>query len=137
MRLFSKRSGVCQPARLEAATHFIVEERVEGRDRVLLLRGFADILCIPMLQRLLRQYRKEKIRLLLIDLSKTEFINSPVWAAITLYACQNRPSPIVAIVNMSERIRGSFEMMGLYEELPTFPTIEAAKQQLTVLSNDH
>jgi anti-anti-sigma regulatory factor len=136
MKLFSGKKPSRQVLGAAPLAQFVVEESVEGCDRVLRLRGFADIRCIPTLQGLFRQYREENIRLLIFDLSATEFINSPVWATITLYACQNRHRPIVAIVGMPERIRGSFEMMGLYEELPAFATTELARQQLTSISND-
>jgi anti-anti-sigma regulatory factor len=108
----------------------VVEERIEGRDRILSLRGSADIRCISTVQSFLLRYGKEHIRLLLIDLSATEFINSPVWAAITLYACKKSHGAVVAIVGMPQRIRGSFEMMGLHKELQTFPTAEVARKQL-------
>ena len=108
----------------------VVEESIEGRDRILSLRGFADIRCISTVQKFLLRYAKEDIRLLLIDLSATEFINSPVWAAITLYAYKKSHGSAVAIVGMPQRIRGSFEMMGLHKELQTFPTAEVARQTL-------
>ena len=40
-----------------------IEERVEGPDRLVLLRGSADILCLPAIQDLFGRYSKEKIRL--------------------------------------------------------------------------
>jgi anti-anti-sigma regulatory factor len=116
-------------ARMPVA-HLVVEERIEGRDRILSLRGLADIRCISTVQSFLMKYGKEDIRLLLIDLSATEFINSPVWAAITLYACKKDHGSAVAIIGMPQRIRGSFEMMGLHKELQTFPTAEVARKEL-------
>jgi anti-anti-sigma factor len=85
---------------------------------------------MPAVQELLSRYSKEDIRLLLIDLSGTDFINSPVWAVITLYARKRRNETRVAIVGMSQRIKGSFEMMGLQKELETFADIETARQEL-------
>ena len=85
---------------------------------------------MPAVQKLLSRYSKEGVRLLLIDLSETEFINSPVWAVITLFARKRRGESKVAIVGMSERIKGSFEMMGLQKELQTFADIEAARRGL-------
>ena len=85
---------------------------------------------MPAVQQLLSRYSKEGVRLLLIDLSETEFINSPVWAVITLFARKRRGESKVAIVGMSERIKGSFEMMGLQKELQTFADIEAARREL-------
>jgi anti-anti-sigma factor len=108
----------------------IIEEKIEGPDRVLGFRGSADILSMPLIQEQLNRYRKNKIRLLLIDLSATEFINSPVWAVITLFARNKDNSTRVAIVGMSQRIRGSFEMMGLDRELKTYETAEMARQDL-------
>src|SRR6516225_3802465 len=63
-----------------------IDEKIEGRDRILSFRGSADILAMPAVQGFLARYAKDEIRLLLIDLSETEFINSPVWAVITLFA---------------------------------------------------
>jgi anti-anti-sigma regulatory factor len=85
---------------------------------------------MPAVQELLARYGREEIRLLLIDLSQTEFINSPVWAVITLYARKRRNQSKVAIVGMSERIKGSFEMMGLQKELLTFVDVETARKEL-------
>jgi anti-anti-sigma factor len=108
----------------------IIEEKIEGPDRVLGFRGSADILSMPLIQEQLNRYRKDKIRLLLIDLSATEFINSPVWAVITLFARNKENSTRVAIIGMSQRIRGSFEMMGLNRELKTYESAEMARQDL-------
>ena len=83
---------------------------------------------MPAVQALLSRYGREEIRLLLVDLSETEFINSPVWAVITLYARKRRNDSKVAIVGMSERIKGSFEMMGLQKELLAFADVETARQ---------
>ena len=85
---------------------------------------------MPAVQELLSRYSKEDIRLLLIDLSGTDFINSPVWAVITLYARKRRNETRVAIVGMSKRIKGSFEMMGLQNELQTFADVETARREL-------
>lgn len=107
-----------------------ISEKIEGKDRILCLKGSADILSMPAVQELLSRYSKEGVRLLLIDLSETEFINSPVWAVITLFARKRRGESKVAVVGMSERIKGSFEMMGLQKELQTFADIEAARREL-------
>src|SRR5260370_518862 len=107
-----------------------IEEKGEGQDRVLSLRGSADILSMPTMQDLLNRYRKEKIRLVVIDLSATEFINSPVWAVITLYARKKSDESRLAIVGMSERIKGSFEMLGLHRRLQTYDSPELARAQL-------
>ena len=85
---------------------------------------------MPTVQELLSRYGREEIRLLLIDLSETDFINSPVWAVITLYARKRRNQTRVAIIGMSERIKGSFEMMGLQKELQTFADVETARREL-------
>ncbi|HEV3211542.1 MAG TPA: STAS domain-containing protein [Chthoniobacterales bacterium] len=107
-----------------------IDEKVEGRDRILSFKGSADILAMSAVQGFLNRYGKEDIRLLLIDLSETEFINSPVWAVITLFARRRQNECRVAIIGMSARIRGSFEMMGLQKELPAFVDIEAARREL-------
>jgi anti-anti-sigma factor len=107
-----------------------IEEMAEGAQRVLRLRGSADILCLSAVQEVLARYAREKIKLLLIDLSETAFINSPVWAAITLFARKQGDAARVAIVGMSDRIRGSFEMMGLQRELATYPSVELARRDL-------
>ena len=49
---------------------------------------------------------------------------------ITLYARKQREQSRVAIVGMSERIKGSFEMMGLQKELLTFADVETARREL-------
>jgi anti-anti-sigma factor len=113
-----------QPAQLR------IDEKIEGRDRILNFRGSADILSMPSVQAYLARYSKEEIRLLLIDLSETEFINSPVWAVITLFARKRKNDCRVGIIGMSARIRGSFEMMGLQKELPSFANVEAARGEL-------
>jgi anti-anti-sigma factor len=107
-----------------------IDEKVEGRDRILSFRGSADILAMPAVQGFLTRYAKDDIRLLLIDLSETEFINSPVWAVITLFARKRQNECRVAIVGMSARIRASFEMMGLQKELPSFVDIDSARGEL-------
>src|ERR1700730_9120572 len=98
----------------------IIEEKNEGPDRVLGFRGSADILSMPLIQEQLNRHRKEIIRHQRRDLSATEFINSPVWAVITLFARNKDTSSQIAIVGMSQRIRGSFEMMGLNRELKKY-----------------
>ena len=115
---------------MKRAAQLKIEEKIEGRDRILSFHGSADILSMPAVQELLLRYSKEDVRLLLIDLSGTDFINSPVWAVITLYARKRRNEARVAIVGMSQRIKGSFEMMGLQKELQTFADIETARREL-------
>jgi anti-anti-sigma factor len=115
---------------MKPAAHLKIDEKVEGQDRILSFQGSADILSMPAVQEVLSRYGREEIRLLLIDLSETEFINSPVWAVITLYARKRRQQSRVAIIGMSERIKGSFEMMGLQKELLTFADIETARREL-------
>jgi anti-anti-sigma factor len=116
--------------RMKRAAQLRISEKIQGQDRILSFQGSADILSVPSVQELLLRYSREKIQLLLIDLSETEFINSPVWAAITLYARKRRDQSRVAIVGMSERITGSFEMMGLQKELLTFADVETARREL-------
>ena len=115
---------------MKRAAQLKIDEKIEGRDRILSFHGSADILSMPAVQVLLLRYSKEDIRLLLIDLSGTDFINSPVWAVITLYARKRRNETRVAIVGMSQRIKGSFEMMGLQKELETFADVETARREL-------
>ena len=115
---------------MKRAAQLKIDEKIDGRVRILSFQGSADILSMPTVQELLLRYSKEDIRLLLIDLSGTDFINSPVWAVITLYARKRRNETRVAIVGMSQRIKGSFEMMGLQKELETFADIETARQEL-------
>ena len=116
--------------RMKRAVQLRIDEKIEGRDRILSFKGSADILSMPAVQELLSRYSKEDIRLLVIDLSGTDFINSPVWAVITLYARKRRNEARVAIVGMSQRIKGSFEMMGLQKELQTFADVETARREL-------
>jgi anti-anti-sigma factor len=115
---------------MKRAAQLRIDEKIDGRDRILSFEGSADILSMPAVQELLTRYSKEDIRLLVIDLSGTDFINSPVWAVITLYARKRRNEARVAIVGMSQRIKGSFEMMGLQKELQTFADVEAARREL-------
>jgi anti-anti-sigma factor len=115
---------------MKPAAQLKIDEKIDGRDRILSFQGSADILSMPAVQELLLRYSKENIRLLLIDLSGTDFINSPVWAVITLYARKRRNETRVAIVGMSQRIKGSFEMMGLQKELETFADVETARREL-------
>ncbi len=107
-----------------------IGERTEGRERILSLKGAADILAMSTVQDSLARASREEIRLLLVDLSETDFINSPVWAVITLYARKNRDKSRVAIIGMSDRIKGSFEMMGLQKELLTFADADSARKEL-------
>jgi anti-anti-sigma factor len=113
---------------MKRAAHLTIDEKIDGRDRILSFQGSADILSMPAVQELLSRYSKEDIRLLVIDLSGTDFINSPVWAVITLYARKRHNEARVAIVGMSKRIEGSFEMMGLQKELQTFADVETARR---------
>ena len=115
---------------MKRAAQLRISEKIEGQDRILSFQGSADILSMPSVQELLSRYSREKIRLLMVDLSETEFINSPVWAVITLYARKQRDQSRVAIIGMSERIKGSFEMMGLQKELLTFADVETARREL-------
>jgi anti-anti-sigma factor len=122
--------GVLRSARMKRAAQLRISEKIDGQERILSFHGSADILSMPAVQALLTRYGREEIRLLLVDLSETEFINSPVWAVITLYARKRRGDSKVAIVGMSERIKGSFEMMGLQKELLTFADVETARKEL-------
>ena len=115
---------------MKRAAQLRIDEKIDGRDRILSFEGSADILSMPAVQELLSRYSKEDIRLLVIDLSGTDFINSPVWAVITLYARKRLNEARVAIVGMSQRIKGSFEMMGLQKELQTFADVETARREL-------
>jgi anti-anti-sigma factor len=115
---------------MKRAAQLRISEKAVGQDRILSFQGSADILSMPAVQEILSRYSREQIRLLLIDLSGTEFINSPVWAVITLYARKRRDQSRVAIIGMSERIKGSFEMMGLQKELLTFADIETARREI-------
>ncbi len=108
--------------------HLTIDEVKEGQDRIVHLRGSADILSLQSIQELLNRCNKEKVRCLFLDLSATRFINSPVWAVITLYARKQKSR--VVVIGMTERIRGSFEMMGLQKELYAFPDLESARRDL-------
>jgi anti-anti-sigma regulatory factor len=110
---------------------FTVQEIIEGPDLLLSFAGTADILCVQRLQSLFDGYLRRELRTLAVDLSKTDFINSPIWAIITLFA-KKKPSVRVFIVGMSARIRGSFEMMGLSRELPAYATLADARAALNV-----
>ena len=116
--------------KVKRAAQLRIDERTEGQDKILSLKGSADILSMPAVQEILSRCSRQEIRLLLVDLSETEFINSPVWAVITLYARKQRDKSRVAIIGMSDRIRGSFEMMGLQKELETFADVETARKAL-------
>jgi len=116
--------------KVKRAAQLRIDERTEGQDKILSLKGSADILSMPAVQEILSRCSRQEIRLLLVDLSETEFINSPVWAVITLYARKQRDKSRVAIIGMSDRIRGSFEMMGLQKELETFADVETALKAL-------
>jgi anti-anti-sigma factor len=122
--------GELRSGTMKRAAQLRISEKIEGQDRILSFQGSADILSMPAVQELLTRYSREEIRLLLFDLSETEFINSPVWAVITLYARKRRGQARVAIVGMSERIKGSFEMMGLQKELLAFADVETARREL-------
>ncbi|MBV9392758.1 MAG: STAS domain-containing protein [Verrucomicrobia bacterium] len=110
--------------------HLTIEELKEGQDRIVHLRGSADILSLQSVQELLDRCNKEQVRCLFIDLSATRFINSPVWAVITLYARKQKSR--VAVIGMTERIRGSFAMMGLHKELYAFSDLEVARRELGI-----
>ena len=116
---------------MKRAAQLRISEKIEGQDRILSFQGSADILAMPAVQEVLSRYSREEIRLLMIDLSETEFINSPVWAVITLYARKRHNQSRVAIIGMSERIKGSFEMMGLQQELLTFADIGDRPKRVT------
>jgi anti-anti-sigma factor len=105
-----------------------VAEEADGEIRILKLGGSADILSLPVVQNLFAKYTRESVHTLFIDLTETSFINSPVWAIITLFA--RRQKSRVAVIGMSERIKGSFEMMGLQKELKTFATQQEARDEL-------
>jgi len=115
---------------MKRAAQLRISEKIDGPDRILSFQGSADILSMPAIQALLARYGREEIRLLVVDLSETEFINSPVWAVITLFARKRSNQARVAIVGMSERVKGSFEMMGLQKELPAFADVETARREL-------
>jgi len=115
---------------MKPAPRFTVEEKREGRDRILTFQGTADILCLQALQDRFSRLSKEEVRFLAVDLAATDFINSPVWAVITLYARKSSHSVRVAVVGMPDRIRESFEMMGLQRELQSYPTLAAAREDL-------
>jgi len=117
-------------AKVKRAAQLRIDERTEDRDKILSFKGSADILSMPAVQEILSRCSRQEVRLLLIDLSETEFINSPVWAVITLYARKRREKSRVAIIGMSDRIRGSFEMMGLQKELETFADVETARKAM-------
>ena len=110
---------------------FTVQEVIEGPDLLLGFAGTADILCVQWLQHLFDGYLRREFRILAIDLSQTDFINSPVWAIITLFA-KKKPGVRVIVVGMTARIRGSFEMMGLSRELPAYSTLADARAALNV-----
>jgi anti-anti-sigma factor len=115
---------------MKRAAQLSIGERTEGQDRILNLKGAADILAMSAVQDCLTRASRDAIRLLLLDLSETDFINSPVWAVITLYARKKRDKGSVAIIGMSDRIKGSFEMMGLQKELLTFADVDSARKAL-------
>ena len=110
---------------------FTVQEIIVGPDLLLGFAGTADILCVQWLQHLFDGYLRREFRILAIDLSQTDFINSPVWAIITLFA-KKKPGVRVIVVGMTARIRGSFEMMGLSRELPAYSTLADARAALNV-----
>ena len=49
---------------------------------------------------------------------------------ITLYARKKSVEPQIAVVGMSERIKGSLEMIGLHRELQSYDSAEIARAEL-------
>jgi anti-anti-sigma factor len=125
-----QETGDLPSGTMKRAAQLSISEQTEGQERILSLKGSADILSMSAIQDCLARSSREAIRLLMVDLSETDFINSPVWAVITLYARKQRDKSRVAIVGMSERIKGSFEMMGLQKELLNFVDVETARKAL-------
>jgi anti-anti-sigma regulatory factor len=110
-------------------TGFKVTEETFGVDRVVRFFGNADLLSLPMLQTLFQGLEHEVFRALLVDLSATQFINSPVWAVITLFSRKKNRVKIM-IVGLPDPIQGSFEMMGLDQVFTSFRSIEEAQAAL-------
>jgi anti-anti-sigma regulatory factor len=112
-----------------SVTGFKVAEETVGADRLIRFAGKADLLSIPLLEPLFKRLERERYRALFIDLSATQFINSPVWALITLFSRKKKDAGIV-VVGMSDPIQNSFEMMGLNQTFASFPTLQEAQAAL-------
>jgi anti-anti-sigma regulatory factor len=110
-------------------TGFKATEETFGVDRVVRFFGNADLLSLPMVQTLFQGLEHEVFRALLVDLSATQFINSPVWAVITLFSRKKNRVKII-VVGMPDPIQGSFEMMGLDQVFASFRSIEEAQAAL-------
>jgi hypothetical protein len=58
---------------MKRAAQLSISERTEGQERILSLKGSADILSISAVQDCLARASREEIRLLLVDLSEGSF----------------------------------------------------------------
>ncbi len=117
---------------MKVASRLQVEQVTDGPDRILRFRGTADMLSLPAVQDLFADLGNQTIRLLAVDLTETLFINSPVWAVITLHARRRPKTARVAVIGMPDRIKGSFELMGLGRELRAYATLAEAQADFDV-----
>jgi anti-anti-sigma factor len=84
------------------------------------LAGAADLLAVEKIEAAMQQLSSNN-KGLIIDLAQVSFMNTPVWALFSIYADTAAESGRrIAVCAMSEKLRASYDMMGLDNLIPAY-----------------
>lgn len=105
----------------------LVDEPVDERTQVIALRGEVDAVTAPKLGRRLFSLAEEGKKGVVLDLSSVTFLDSTGLGVLlnALRQLSQRGARLV-LVCPTERVQRPFQVTGLSERLPIFPSREAA-----------
>jgi len=104
-----------------------VTERREGNALVLSLRGDADLAAVPKIQERFHGAMAAGEPYLVVDLTLTDFVNTPVWALVVEYYQHTvKTGARLALAGLHGRVLASFEMVRLGEFVRSHASVEEA-----------
>ena len=106
----------------------IDEVEREGGWAQLTIEGEIDLDTVGQLRRVLEELQEKKVVQLVLNFSKTRYVNSSALAVLVKFAESFREQGGgIALVAVTSRVKLVFEMLGLLVFFKFFDTVEAAK----------
>lgn len=110
-----------------------IDEVASGEGWIQLgVSGEIDLDTVTNLRRQLEEVEGRGIHRLILDFSETSYVNSSALAVLVKFAERFREQEGgIALVNVNQRVKLVFEMLGLLVFFKFFDTVEAARAALT------
>ncbi len=110
----------------------LTKRQLESGGVVIELEGDADLAAAPVFQEAVEGVMKDHATFLVIDFTKTTFVNTPIWAVVVqYYQHTTKANTGMAVSGLSGRVAASFGVVRLGEFISSYPTAEEAINALS------